>query len=345
MFNYILAQDDRQYMVKRPYYIENNEDMMRLNIDNIEAYYRRSAKMVPNNEPIVRLIKLLYTVGNVFEVNAHVSSVGDYYSKRVGIGSSVARPRMTTVGGNDALIISCTSDMSILDYEDYKGLTPLKPLQSDTVDISCNLVTDMDLGLTIYTLDIVMLMNQFHYYMKDNPESNARAFVLKYVYGNMVKYFLELAIINLYLTDAIPHYAPKHPFTIINIERALTKIIRIQKQYLTKTKRPYMEALRNIHLPYSGSADTFLNRKIPIVNRQNQLALYIALANVTYDLIYFLGDVGIKRNLKTISQLRIGHDRMASGNVLDTLDLGIYEDIKEINFISLYNILKTKQIL
>ena len=345
MFEFITNEDVTNYSIKRPYYIENLEDLIKLNIDKITDYYHTSSKMVPNAEPLVRLVNMLSTEGTIYDVNDYVTEYGEYFAKRIGIGSSLARPRLTTVGGNDALIITNVSNMNILDFRNYKTLTPLRPYGGDTLDISCNLITDMETGLIVYTIDLVMLMNQYYWYMKDNPASNARAFVLTYVYTNMIKDFLELAIINGYTQNEELVCEPKHPFTILNIERQMVKVIASQKKYLLKSKRPYKEVLRNIHLPFSVSADIFFTRIIPVVNRQNSLAIYVALGSFTLDLIYLMGELGLKRNLGIVSRLRIGHDRMRSSNILQTLDLGLYKDTLEINFDILYNIVKNKEII
>ena len=160
----------------------------------------------------------------------------------------------------------------------------------------------------------------------------------------MVKDFLELAIINGYTQDEPLLYLPKHPFTLLNTNRLLVKVIGLQKKYLKNSKRPYREVMRNMHLPYSKTADVFFNRNIPIVNRQNRLALYIALSAFTLDIIFLCGNKGIKRNLGVISRLKIGHDRMRSGNILETLNIGMYKDVLDLNFDMLYNIVKNKEL-
>ena len=336
-----------QYSVRHSPYFANLKDMLEIDTFRVMNYHRDSSRAVNNSDFIIKLIKLVNANVNLsmFDYLSVVEARYKYAEKTMGIISHMSFGRIVEILDGDAVVLSIDRDEDVLSYKDnWETLAPIRPFSTDTVDVSLPHPTRMNTGFTGYTIDTRALLMMWWWYCKGKSAPQIAYFVYRYVYNNMIPYYLDHAIVNLFLGTEPKEFKNTNPIHVIDQTR---KIQRYLKPLIKKTKGKklfYEELMLNLRLVKSKDMFELFAIPMSVFTRQSRHGIFYLYKNVTLSIMLFLGDRGIRRNLRVMTDLFLFTQRMLNRKDITAIDYGLYEEDITATLELIYEISKNRRL-
>lgn len=321
-----------RYSIRHSEYFANLKDMLEIDIFRLTNYFRSSSRSVNNNDIIVKLIKS-FNIDvrlNKFDFLNIVESKDAYIERSAGIISNASFGRVLEVLNSDAIILSVSHNVEPLFIDKiWEDQTPLRPISSSSTDISLPHPDKMTPEFTGFTLDTKLLLAMWYNYSRNTTKPRLEYFVYRYVYANMIPYYLDLAIINIFLGKDIKKFKNTNPIQIIN---QTSKIIRYTDALIRKTKGKklfYEEIMLNLKLVKNNNMLDFYTIGQTFITTQSRHGLFILYKDIILALIFYLGGKGIRKNLGIMKDVFLLTQRMQVRKDIRSIDYGMYtEDIE-----------------
>jgi len=336
-----------KYSLRHSSYFYNLKDMIEKDIFRVTNYHRDSSRATSNSDYLVKFIRAVN--GNVelskFDFITFIDSRAPYIERTHGIISNYSFGRVVSILNGDGILVSTDSGIDHINIGDkWKDLAPIKPIASDTTDISIPHPTKMDPSFTGYIIDTKLLLMMWYHYANEVENPQLNYFIYRYVYTNMIPYYMDLAIINIFLGKEVKLFKNTNPISVIN---QTSKIERYLRPLIKKTKNKklfYEEIMLNLKLISSRDMLEFFTLNTKYFTRQSKHGMFVLYKDITLYLILYLGDRGIRKNLYVLKDLQLLTERMQGRKDLEAIDYGMYkEDIEETLEI-IYDISKNRRI-
>ncbi len=316
------------------------KDNFLVDLDKVQTYYRHSSRRVKSNNQLTRIIKHLNikTSLSIYTFLEVVDATYKFSIKTQGVSSSIHQGKLIEglIKNNDtSVVIDANFEINLFNIKKiWKTQIPLRPIRTDSQDINLAHPTDMLLesSLTVYELDTRLMMVMYKYWVEDQIKNDGStdpsSFVYNYVITNSIPIFLDLSIINRFLSPSIEKipFIKVHPFVIRDQTTALNNTLRYMQKKLKKRNTYYEELLANIPTVYSKDSFSLIQDKESFINRQNIWSHFIARGDLLIKLIYFLGPKGVDKNHKHFLDLYLYMLKLHSSKMMSFIDFKDFTD-------------------
>jgi len=336
-----------QYSIRYSPYFANLKDMLEIDIFRLSNYYKNSSGAVNNSDFLVKLIRAINTDVklNQFDYFTSLTNKTKYIERTSGVISNISFGRMLTLLEGDAMVLSVDLGVDYMGLEKtWEDIAPLRPFCSTTTNVSLPHPTKVTHDFTGYLLDTKLLMMMWYYYAKEHKNPQIAYFIFRYVYTNMMPYFLDHAIVNLFLGAEPMKFKNTNPIHVIDQTK---KILRYTKALNKKTKAKklfYEEVMLNLRLVKSRDMLELFTLSSPFFTRQSRHGIFFMYRDIMVNLMLYLGDRGIRRNLPVMKDLFLLTERMISSKSLTAIDYKMYKDDIEGSLQLIYEVSKNRRI-
>jgi len=302
-------------------------DKIYIDLKNVKNYYYNSVNKVSTNNKLYRILHSLSITHN--DTIIDILNMIDFRTQQIcklhDIGSQYSYADLST---EEVFILKDSGDY--LNTKNWEALCPLKPMFFNETNYMLTHPQNFDMTNVIYFLDLKLLAIQYLYYAKAKyrfKESyNERIFLYQYPYTNAIEGFLNLGIINTYLTNISIFEINTHPFYVNDVSKYFIKDAKILNKNLFKNKNTYDGYLLNINV-LNSTALEYLQTNMPYFNRYNIVPYFIIYINIVKS-IYDIMNKSSKNILLNNSRgLNIFMMYLKSTNIKE-LNCGEYDFLK-----------------
>jgi len=341
------TQSGIQFSIRHSARISNLRDLFNMELERVGNYHKDSSRSVNNSDIIVRFIKSMNvdTRLSMFDYVKMVDSRVVYIERSAGIISNTSFGKVLNILNGDGIILSIDTGIDHTRIKDnWKTIAPLKPFATENTDVSLPHPTKMYPTFTGYTIDSKLLMMMWYWYSKEVENPQVAYFVYRYLYTNMIPYYLDHAIVNLFLGKEEVEFKNTNPIYVLNL---MPKLKRYLEPLIRKTKNKklfYEEVMLNLKLIHCRDMLELYTIKATFFTKQSRHGMFILYKDILQDLIFYLGDRGMRRNLSVLKDVYIFLERMKSRKDLTSIDYDIYKEDIEMSLETLLTISKNRRI-
>ena len=287
------------------------------NINEITTYYNLSNFTVKRPNPFISLLNdaSLVITDDIFETYENIIDNYIYFANDYHITTtkSLGKPLKNVIFDNvdEFFLLEEASNVNIVDFKDkWRNYESIKVISTDNTEILLEHPYTTTLNFTsfiIYKVDIIALVLQYYYWIKEQTSKQADTdialFVHQIAFNNVLTSFNTISLSNLFLTyesksDVYVKYS-NIVSSIVNIDNALNKVAKNWKTIFKSNRyKSYYDFTKKFY-PFKESLYE-INKIISIVDNENEWLYLLAILN---ELNYYIGY--IKKDKEFINDLKI----------------------------------------
>jgi len=342
MFRYFTtASDDTEYPIKK--YFEWNliKTMAGEQIEKAKDYYRNREYSYPNNNPIIRLLKMMLRDPNamdIFEYMDYVDNAIPYLTKQFLLVDSHSQGKVLTnvlmSGSSNETFIVVDNTTDLLGAADnWKELESIRVISSDITDVNYPVLFDYykySPGLTMFEIDLRAIAVQYYYWAKTRVYGdlaiNINVFFPMVVIPNILNSLMDIAIWNRYKSIAsgmtIVDNDNKKPIALIDYTTGIDDVLSKVAKHLDGNSYYVTQLLRSVPMITSDSAYDVLRLSISIYTRQSLWSLWVSRADDITVIYNTMGKRGHRINKMLFNRLPyvVRNMRNREGALEDIID-------------------------
>jgi hypothetical protein len=242
----------------------------------------------------------------------------------LGFATNHSKPELIEefYGLTSAVVI--IKDQGLADTRDWENMEPLKIIRHDEkiVQPFHPFEVEETFEPMVFTLDVLALMLQYRAWRLDNLEKGVEGesihnFIYNYVMVNTVSTFMDLSLVNLYLSDAseLTIIDTNSPIITSKHDKQIMNVIEDVKDNMLLHREIYPDML-TIMPTLAGTAADTLHLRVTYISTNNMEAYYIARSEYFMKIMETFGEDVKKPNTTLINDYEITTRRAKSANVI-----------------------------
>ena len=297
MFRYFTSNNDEDtvYPVKK--YFEWNviKKMSNTQLAKAKDYYRHREYSYPNNNPFIRLLKMLLrdpTAMDIFDYMDYVDTDIPYLTKQFLFVNSYSQGTvhnnvLMRDNSNEAFVVvdNATDLLSVSD--NWIDLEGIRVVSTDMTDVNYPVLFDYDKssqGLTIFEVDLRTIALQYYYWAKTRVGTdlaiNVNVFFPLVVIPNITNSLMDMAIWNRFKAickgvTLVDSYT-RHPINLIDYTTGIDDVLVKVARDLEGSSYYVTQLLKSVPAISEPTAYQVLQLKTSIYTRQSVWALWLS---------------------------------------------------------------------
>lgn len=342
MFSYFTSDPDSDIRYPIRKYFEWNiiHKMATGELAKVKDYYRHREYSYPNNNMLIRLLKLLVRDPemDIFEYMQYVDTDATYLPKQFGIASTISpggvHENVLFRAGSDEAFLAIDQapdpiEMESL-WEDYESI---KVIHTDLTDTDYPVLFDYiktTKGLTVYTIDLRAIAMQYYYWARTRMNTelavNINVFFPMVVIPNITNSLMDMCIWNRFKMIAsgrpLLSKSHKHPMALIDYTEGIDDVLSKLVHHISKSSAYVSELLRSVPMLSAGDGYELLQIPQSLYTRQDKWVLWIARMDDIMLIHKLSGKKGERLNRQLYNQLPVDVRAMRNreGKLEDTLN-------------------------